>query len=142
MGPRTMGINNIKRRSNCTHHHPNNKERKENIWKYPVVLHSITSRPSKSIQAHACEDQLEDNQQNAKLWLVFAVIHFHHELGHGIGQDSCKDQTDHGPYEGPAVQVTCLVLVEPEWWSFKNKGEDDADEDSPSDDYTLNQASL
>jgi hypothetical protein len=32
--------------------------------------------------------------------------------------------------------------VEPEWWSFKNKGEDDADEDSPSNDYTLNQASL
>jgi hypothetical protein len=137
-----MSIDNVKRRGDCAHHHSDDNERKENIGKEPVILHDIAGRPSKAIETHACKDQLEDNQQNAELWLVFTMIEFHHELGHGIGQDTCQDQTDHGSYKRPTVQVAYLVLVEPKRWTLKNKSEDDTDEDSPTNDYTLNQASL
>ena len=137
-----MSIDNIKRRGDCAHHHSDDNERKENIGKQPVILHDIAGRPPKAIETQACKDQLEDNQQNAELWLVFTMIEFHHELGHGIGQDTRQDQTDHGSYKCPSVQVAYLVLVEPKWRTFKNKGEDDTDEDSPANDYTLNQASL
>lgn len=115
-----MGVDDVKRRGDRAHHHADDQECKKYIGQQPAISHHVAGSPPESIEPNPTEDELEDHEQNPELGLILAVVEPNHQFVHRVGKQPGQNQTHNGADEGPRVEITGLVFLEPQWWPEKH----------------------
>lgn len=95
LDPLTVCIDNIQSTRNSTHHHANNNKGKEDIRNQIAISLHIVGCDAKPIKPDAAKEQLEKDQDDAKLGLVGALVKFDHAPVNPVSQQPRQDQTDY-----------------------------------------------
>lgn len=138
----TIRIHDVKTTRDSTNHHTADLEREEGQRHgIPILASQETiGRSAPAENADAPEYKLRDDQHDAELGLVDAIVAPGHHLGGPIRQPAGDEEPDDGADEGGCVRVAGLDLVPPQRVAQEEGAEDDADEDGPADQGALDQA--
>lgn len=141
-GEITVGVNNVEGAGHSANYHASDLKTEEDK-RYAVVefLADKSCRgDTEAVQADAPNDEHWEHHDDAELRLVDAIVAPSHELGAPVGEDTCNNESHESSDESTHVGVTGVHLIPVVRGSEENGGNDDSDEDRPTDHGSLNEA--
>lgn len=136
-----MRIDKIQSTGDCANDHSNDNQAEEKVQPEPAVAARVSSNHSEAVQACTTEDQLRDYEPDPKLRLVHAAISANQIPSAAICRKAGDDVAEDGADKGARVHVPSLLLVEEQRRAKQDGGNDNADQDGPSDEHALDHTS-
>jgi len=139
-GDVAMGINDVACASHSANHHASDLASKEKVWPKPAVAHCVISGDAETVQARHAEDQLRNDEEQAKLGLEDAAIAARHPRSNAVGRHAGDKEAHDGADERARVHVAGRDFVEPQRRPEQDGRQHDAQEHRPPDQRALDQA--
>lgn len=137
--PRTVCVDDVQRGADGADDHAGHLEGEEEVRPEPAVAADLGGGDAEAVQTRAAADELGDDEDDAELRLVDALVPFRHVARGPVREQARHGEAEDGADKGAGVHVARLDLVEEEGRAEEDGGEDDADEHRPPDQHALNQ---